>query len=427
MNRTLTRWLARLAVAGFVAAVWTGSAWSQVPEAAEPIKNKTQPAADAAKQAVPKAGSSAKEAADDVPGAAREAAGEARRGAEDAAKGAKREGREAVRDGQKAAREGAKEGREAVREGAREGREALREGRESIDNLRSADLGLWFDSSATAEGLVISDIAAEGAITKLGFQEGDRIVSINDTPVRSEREFVRLLLADDLRNERVRVVVIRDGREQVVLVQPALIYQEVVAYDPLWQYGIVVDDRYPDRIVLLRVYPRTPAYYAGLRAGDVITTIGGRRIAAVADFTRALSAADGRLALEVNRANRTRQVALDTSSVTEGRTRATLRPEIGAEGAVEGRTEGRVEGRTEGRVKGRTEGRVEGRTEGKAKGRVEKSPAEGDDAPTPRPRLEKQPKQPGPRVETPDLPESAPASKTPKAPAAPKTPAVPKL
>ncbi|HUE72348.1 MAG TPA: PDZ domain-containing protein [Pirellulaceae bacterium] len=465
MSRPSIHWLARYVGAGLAAMLLAVPGWSQVPRVTEPLKDTAQGAADAAKQAAPKAGSSVKEAAGQARDAAKSAAGEAReegkrvgdaakgaaddarRAGEDTVKGARREGREAVREG----REGVREGREALREGAREGREAVREGvregREvSAENLRAADLGLWFDSSATAEGLVIADIAAQGAISKIGFQEGDRIVSINDTAVRSEAEFTRLLLADDIRNERARVVVFRGGREQVLYVQPALIYQDVVAYDPLWQYGLMIDDRYADRIVIQRVYPRTPAYYAGLRAGDVVTTLAGRPLRTVADFTRALSSADGRLALQVNRANQARQISLDTSTVTEGRTRATLRPEIDAEGRVEGRTEGR------------TETRLEGRTEGKAKGRLETEPSQdGDDVPTPRPRLEKQPKsdkpgtdtprsekpstatprseKPGtdtpraekPDVEIPDVP--APATKapgTPKGSAAPGAPAVPK-
>jgi PDZ domain-containing protein len=441
MNTHATRWMR---LGGSVLAVALAvPAWAQLPGVGD-VKGALEPAAGAVKQAVPRAGEAVPDAAgkarqpvrDAVKGArdatkgardaAKEAADEAPRAAADAVKGARREGKEAIREG----REAVREGREAVREGVREGREAVREGRElSADSVRSADLGLWFDAGASAEGLVIADIAAQGAISKIGFQEGDRIVSINGTPVRTEADFTRLFLADDIRNERVKVIVFRGGREQILYVQPALIYQEVVAYDPFWQYGLVIDDRYPDRIVILRVYPRTPAYYAGLRAGDVITSLGGQRITAVADFSRALSSADGRVALQVNRANRTRELALDTSAVVEGRTRTSLRPDIDAEGRVEGRPEGRVEGRTE--------GRTEGRVEGKAKGRVEEPAKEGeDDVPAPRPRLEKQPKVEKPAAETPrlekpeieipDVPEPAPkAPAAPKAPGAPKSPKVP--
>jgi S1-C subfamily serine protease len=169
-------------------------------------------------------------------------------------------------------------------------------------------MGVWFGSRAGADGLIIADVAAQGAIAKIGFQEGDRIVSISGTPVRAEADFVRLLLAEDIRSERVPVIVLRDGSEQTLYVQPALLYDEIAWYDPFWQYGLVMDDRYPDRLAVLRVYPRTPAYYAGLRAGDVIVSAGGDRIAAVSDFSRIIADADGPLALQVTRANRTREL-----------------------------------------------------------------------------------------------------------------------
>jgi membrane-associated protease RseP (regulator of RpoE activity) len=355
---------AQAAIVGLVTVLTAVPGWSQLP-AAPKIKGAVEPAADAVKEAAGQARKAGRDTAKDARGAAknareaaRDATEDARKGAADTAKGARREAREAGREA----------GR-AVRRGAREF---------TADNVRAADLGVWFNSRAGTDGLIISDVAAQGAIAKIGFQEGDRIVSINGTPVRAETDFVRLLLADDVRSDRVPVIVLRDGREQTLYVQPALLYDEIAWYDPFWQYGLVIDDRYPDRLVVLRVYPRTPAYYAGLRAGDVIVSAGGDRIAAVNDFSRIIADAEGPLALQVTRANRTRELQLDTSAALEGGARATLRPEIKAE--------------TEGRATGRTEGRIEGR-----KGTA---PAADDPSGT-RPRLEKQPKADTPRSEKP--------------------------
>jgi hypothetical protein len=341
--------------------------WCQVPGAPK-VKESVEPAAGAAKGAAGQARKAGRDAAKDARDAAKDARGAAKDTVEDARKGAA--------DAAKGARRDARDAREAGREAGRAARRGTREF--TADNVRAADLGVWFNSRAGADGLVIADVAASGAIAKIGFQEGDRIVSINATPVRAEADFVRLLLANEIRNDRVEVVVFRGGREQILYVQPALLYDEIAWYDPFWQYGLVIDDRYPDRIVVLRVYPRTPAYYAGLRAGDVIVGAGGSRIAAVDDFTRVISEADGRLALQVNRANKTRELELDTSATVEGETRATLRPEIKTE------TEGRVEGRATGRTGG---------GKGTTKGTDEPSGT--------RPRLEKQPKADSPRSEKP--------------------------
>jgi len=256
----------------------------------------------------------------------REAAREATDEARDAAKGARRDAREAGRE---------------VREGARETRRDVREATQNLESLRAADLGLWFGGRGGADGLIIADIAAQGAIAKVGFQEGDRIISVNDQKVASEAEFMALLRADDIRDQRVKVVVFRGGREQILYITPVVIFREVVVYDPLWRYGIVIDDRYPDRVVILRVYPRTPAYYAGLRAGDVVVGLRGQRIARVGDFVSAFTNADGRIAIQVNRANRMRDLEIDADANVE--TRTTLRPNIDSETRIDGR--GRIEGR----------------------------------------------------------------------------------
>src|SRR5262245_3904990 len=81
-------------------------------------------------------------------------------------------------------------------------------------SIRSADLGLWFDR-ATEGGPVINDIGT-GSITQFGFQEGDRVLTVNGTPIDSELGFVRTLLDPRLRDQRVNVVVERFGQPWTV-------------------------------------------------------------------------------------------------------------------------------------------------------------------------------------------------------------------
>jgi C-terminal processing protease CtpA/Prc len=136
----------------------------------------------------------------------------------------------------------------------------------AFSEFRGADLGVWFDRSAR-DGLVIADVATDAALAQVGFREGDRIVSVNGQTITSEADFVRYLMADDLR-DRVAVVVMRDGREMPLYVDPIVIRERVthVHVDPLEQFGIIIDDRYDDRIVVWRVIPRSPAFYAGIRS-----------------------------------------------------------------------------------------------------------------------------------------------------------------
>lgn len=370
-------WLARLAagsVAGLLAVAAVQPVAGQVPRVTERVEK-------AAKAAPAEVREEAREAAQETREAAREATAPARRAAGEPA----REAREAVR-----------EGRQEAREIRREGRVAAREARD-LANARPADIGLWFNSRAGADGLVIADIAAEGAVSKIGFQEGDRIVSVNGQKVASEREFMRYILADDIRTQKVKVVVFRDGSEQTVYVQPSMLVTEIADYDPLWRYGIAVDDRYPDRIVIQRVYPRTPAYYAGLRSGDVVVSLRGERIGAVADLVRAFSDGDDRVALQVSRGNRTRDLEIDANFDSDVRT--SLRPNLDAGVRVEGDADART-------------------------------PAPANDRPSlDRPRTEKPatpaiPATPAPKGTLPQVPEAPDA---PAVPEAPKLPAVPRL
>jgi len=240
----------------------------------------------------------------------RETAKDTRRDKVDTAKGARRESRDIVGD---------------ARETARDARRDARG--EAIRNLRSADLGLWFNPHTSVKGLVISDVAAEGAIAKAGFKEGDRIVSINNQPVATQEEFMRLLLAEDLRDQQTSIIVMRDGKEQTISVHPALLVHEMAVHDPLWRSGIVLDERDPNRAAVLRVYPRTPAYYAGLRAGDVITGVRGQRIARIADLVQSFASGNGNIGLQVNRGNKTRDLEINaTDEAAEVRT--VLKPNV---------------------------------------------------------------------------------------------------
>ncbi len=67
--------------------------------------------------------------------------------------------------------------------------------------------------------------------------------------------------------------------------------------------------------------PKTPAYDAGLRQGDIITHVGKDRVSSAEEFRKALSAADNQISVRYIRAGKTLQ--------------ATLTPQLGMEGVKE--------------------------------------------------------------------------------------------
>jgi hypothetical protein len=283
--------------------------------------------------------------------------------------------------------------------------ESQASGQFEVERVRSADVGLWFDRS-TADGLIINDLGT-GAISRLGFREGDRVYSVNGVRVDSEAAFVRTMFDPRWRDQRVNVIIYRHGRPWTVYVQPAALVQEytTVAYDPLDDWGLVLDDRYDDYVVVWRVRPRTPAYYAGLRAGDVITTWQGRRLTGRDDFVR-LAGQGGfnDLALDISRNRQTRRIDLDLSDLRTS-TRTSLRPDFEADMGVRGsagvrggagvragvtpgvdidarpgiRADGRVEADVDRglRTGGRFEGTIDGRIEGQPDGRLDRPATRG--------------------------------------------------
>jgi hypothetical protein len=197
----------------------------------------------------------------------------------------------------------------------------------NVQDVRPADVGLWFDRS-NRDALVLSDVASSGAITRFGFREGDQILSVNGWRVADQTQFMEYLFDPDYRNQRMEVVVWRNGRRVPISVQPSALVQEYTSYstqqsDPLEEYGLVLDDRYPNYTVVWKVQPRTPAYYAGIRPGDTIVSWDGYRFSSPQQFTTYVQRGwTGPIDLQVSRNRQIRQLQLDM----DGARRTALRP-----------------------------------------------------------------------------------------------------
>jgi S1-C subfamily serine protease len=182
-----------------------------------------------------------------------------------------------------------------------------------VADIRGPDIGLWFDPAAT-DSLVIADIATTGPIAQLGFEEGDRILEVNRVKVTRETDFIKLLFATKERDGRVEVLIVRKNKEMVIPVEPALLIEHyvVVRHDPMEQLGLVVDDRYDDRVLVWKVVPRSPAFYAGIKPGDVIVRFGDQRVVERKAFAQLVEKIEpGFVAVEVDRARRVRPIRIE--------------------------------------------------------------------------------------------------------------------
>jgi hypothetical protein len=158
----------------------------------------------------------------------------------------------------------------------------------------AADLDIQL--STADDGLEITRIDRNSYLINSGLQQGDVLVSAQGRPLRSEADFVRWFGRLQPR-ARVPIIVLRDGRRETIYVTGwRRDYRSGDVQDmrrpsgrDAAYLGVVFDDRYP-RLALVEVVRRgTAAEQAGLRAGDTIQQINGRRVTGLQQATQLIS------------------------------------------------------------------------------------------------------------------------------------------
>jgi serine protease Do len=160
-------------------------------------------------------------------------------------------------------------------------------------------------SLADAKGALVTDVP-EGPAAAGGMKSGDVITSFDGAEVKDTRDLVRRV-ADTEVGKAVRVVVLRDGKTETLLVtlgrreeaeaEPvpagakgtqAPVQQEVLGLtlseldaDIATEMGLPPDTT---GLVIKQIDEASAAYDKGLRAGDVITEAGQQKITTIADF-----------------------------------------------------------------------------------------------------------------------------------------------
>ncbi|MEZ5730777.1 MAG: Do family serine endopeptidase [Paracoccaceae bacterium] len=187
---------------------------------------------------------------------------------------------------------------------------------------------------ADAKGALVTDVP-DGPSKDGGILAGDVITSFDGVEVSDTRELVRRV-GDTEIGKAVRVVVLRDGKSQTLLVTlghreaaegeavPASVQStEPVEKDMLGMtLGVVNDENRAELglpadaegLVIAEIDEASEAYGKGLRAGDVITEAGQQKVASADDLTARIDEAKeaGRksLLLLIRRAGEPRFVAL---------------------------------------------------------------------------------------------------------------------
>lgn len=158
-------------------------------------------------------------------------------------------------------------------------------------------------------GAVITQVESGSAADRAGLRSGDIITAINGRAVDN---------ATDLRNaigliragEQVGLEIWREGRQRsmhAAISEPeqveAALLSELLGGATLGELepGHPLEGR---GVLIKRVEPGSPAARAGLRAGDLISSVNRREVATIKDFQKAAGAARGELLLNIRRGNR---------------------------------------------------------------------------------------------------------------------------
>jgi S1-C subfamily serine protease len=134
--------------------------------------------------------------------------------------------------------------------------------------------------------LSIGNVASGSVFGRAGIRQGDVIVSVNGRRVFRQDDFSRWIY-DSGPNERVTIIVLRDGREQPIYVNAA----EFVMLRPTSNravLGVNVARQYPDEVILSNVNPDGPAARAGLKRGDEILSVEGEEVRSASELTAAI-------------------------------------------------------------------------------------------------------------------------------------------
>ena len=163
----------------------------------------------------------------------------------------------------------------------------------------------------SSQGVLIADVIKGSPAAEAGIRQGDVVVSINGKEV-NDPSALQFLVSEIPPGTRVPVTVIRDGGRKTVTVtigdlsEAEIPRDTYLVEDNRFLEGARVADLSPplrdslevpnnvDGVVVAGVERNSPASSTGLRPGDVIVTINGRKITGLSEFKQLLQSINGR-------------------------------------------------------------------------------------------------------------------------------------
>jgi serine protease Do len=142
-------------------------------------------------------------------------------------------------------------------------------------------------------GVLATGVAPDGPAEKAGLQPGDIIVKMNGLNMLGVPS-LRSAISNNLPGDKVKVEIIRDGELKTLEVTlgnlPPSPVEMREAAEIASRYGIAdVEEATDGSVVVTQVRMPSPAYQAGIRPGQVVTDVQGKKVAGLRGFFAGLA------------------------------------------------------------------------------------------------------------------------------------------
>ena len=165
--------------------------------------------------------------------------------------------------------------------------------------------------NSTIKGIRVVKVNFNSPAARAGLRRGDLITEFAGVPVQSSMHFQQLVM---MAANPVALTVQRP-RQKKPLKLTAKLNGQGRRVGITWS----VDEAEPGTVVLRRVLEGSPAYIAGLRAGDRIYAIGGKRFRSSSEFRDKMAQATDGLKITMERRGHVRVVKLRVFSPPNGK------------------------------------------------------------------------------------------------------------
>jgi len=175
----------------------------------------------------------------------------------------------------------------------------------------------------TLQGALVNAVMPGGPAEEAGIREGDVIVGFGGRPVANDRALREAIFSSPA-NASVKLDVVREGKRITVPVRLG----ELSAHDVMnervtRQCGVTLQEidaktaeklgrDGPGGLIVLKVIPGCPAEEAGLRFGDIIEEVEGKKVDTLSGFYRDFSAArPGQVLIKITRRGMPRFITIE--------------------------------------------------------------------------------------------------------------------